>query len=113
MKYIPWKNRIFFFGINPDAPDSEYCGDYNAFKEELRKYTEHVVKDNTSSIVDNIICYLENKQLYTHSCCLDYETIKIVNHNIVGDWLAGGGLTDSELKKRIPIMLLKDILFVS
>lgn len=99
MKYIPWKNRIFFFGINPDASDSEYCGDYNAFKEELRKYTEHVVKDNTPSIVDNIICYLENKQLYTHSCCLDYETLKIVNHNIVGDWLAGGGLTDKELRQ--------------
>ena len=99
MKYVPWKNRIFFFGVSFDALDSEECYNYTAFKAQLRKYTEHVVKDNTSSIVDNIICYLENKQFYIHSCCLDYETLKIVNHHIVGDWLAVGGLTDSELKQ--------------
>lgn len=99
MKYIPWKNRIFFFGINPDASDSEECYNYIAFKEQLRKYTENVIKDNASSIIDNMVCYLVNRQLYIHSCCLDYETLRVENHHIVGDWIAAGGLTDRELKQ--------------
>lgn len=99
MKYIPWKNRIFFFGISFDAPDSEECYNYIAFKEQLRKYTEHVIKDNASSIIDNIVCYLVNRDQYDHSCCLDYETLKVENHSLVGSWIAGGGLTDRELKQ--------------
>lgn len=99
MKYVPWKNRIFFFGVSFDAPDSEECYNYTAFKAQLRRYTEHVIKDNASSIIDNIVCYLVNRPHYVHSCCLDYETLRVENHHIVGDWIAGGGLTDSELKK--------------
>lgn len=30
---------------------------------------------------------------------LDYETLKVENHNLVGGWIAGGGLTDRELKQ--------------
>lgn len=99
MKYIPWKNRILFFGIRFDAPNSEYCGDYIAFKEQLIKYTENIIKDNTSSIVDNMNRYLVNKLHYTHSCCLDYETLKIENQRLSGSWIAGGGLMDKELKQ--------------
>ena len=99
MKYIPWKNRIFFFGICFDAPDIDYCHNYDVFKEQLRKYTENVVKDNATSIVDCMHRYLVNRLEYTHSCCLDYETLRVENYHLVGDWIAGGGLTDAELKK--------------
>lgn len=114
MKYIPWKNRIFFFGIDFNAPDSEECYNYIVFKEQLRRYTEYVIKDNSSSIIDSIDRYLMNKNTYIHSCCLDYETLRVENHNLVGNWLAGGCLTDRELKQentnyvieRLPIRFL-------
>lgn len=99
MKYVPWKNRIFFFGFSYDTLNSKKCYDYTAFKEQLRKYTEHVIKDNTSSIIDCIIRYLMGGRGYMHSCCLDYESLRVENNNLVGDWIAGGGLNDLELRK--------------
>ena len=99
MKYIPWKNRIFFFGFGYDTLSSKECYNYTAFKEELRKYTEHVIKDNASSIIDCIVRYLIGGRGYMHSCCLDYETLKVENHNLAGNWIACGGLTDRELKQ--------------
>lgn len=99
MKYVPWKNRIFFFGFGYDTLNSEKCYNYTTFKEQLSKYTEHVIKDNASSIIDCIVRYLASRSEYTHSCCLDYETLRIENNRLMGNWLATGGLRDIELKE--------------
>ena len=86
---LQWQDWIVFLGFSGD----QYDNTMSVIKMWNERIAESgITKDNLEQL-SKWLFYRSYTRVW-HSCCLSYESMRVENCNIVGNWIDGGGLVD-------------------
>jgi len=82
---VPWEKRIICIGLGKDN------------RHRLMADMQHYVQDKPYS-ESNYRRFIAAQRNYGHySCCLDFDTLSVVDDGFSGSWISTGGLTDAPM----------------